>query len=532
MRSLDAAAYLKAQRVKLIQRILAAAVLCLGFSGSHALAQTASCTGVCPTPFKITDPNGSATFYAYGVQNAASVYFAVWTEANGQDDLVFHYANNNGGGNWFRSVPLSYHQGYGKINVHTWLYDANGQPSAFCGSTYFWRVYSGPASCSGVAPEVRDPVHVSIPTIGHSALGVQNATDVRFATWSEVNGLDDLYWYTGSNIGGGQWNGTIVLGNHRPGNPDLGLFVIDTWMFNGPDPFFCGQAWFTRVTNPVPDPGPISCASAQGTWIDDIGATWYLTQDDQRIIRGQVTNVWRGQQPPFGCPSVTWQILNGRKHDGSFFTATASSPSPATTPPGCPTPQTWVDYSGNIVGLGCNSGAGTWSNSSGAQGPWNWFKQCEWPQSESSRFDRWNEAEGFPTQGLFYGTLFGNNFGGRRVRESDPGGGQDGCYFTGSRVQPLTSVTGGEWNVQSDSTYGPDYIGFPPHIVAYYRYQNAKLGRGSCTVSNPQQMNIRCGIGDQGYVPYGLTNQLQITIAPSPVPTSVTVSRANASASR
>jgi hypothetical protein len=82
-------------------------------------------------------------------------------------------------------------------------------------------------------------------TLDFYAYGVLNATAVYFAAWSDVNGQDDLIWYPGVNLGGGTWNGSVNLANHRPGSPDYGAFLVHAWMEGNPNTI-CGGLTFTR----------------------------------------------------------------------------------------------------------------------------------------------------------------------------------------------------------------------------------------------------------------------------------------------
>ncbi len=56
------------------------------------------------------------------------------------------------------------------------------------------------------------------------AYGVNNANAVNFATWTTVNGQDDLIWYSGGNQGGGTWRANINLASH-PGNGEIAVHV-------------------------------------------------------------------------------------------------------------------------------------------------------------------------------------------------------------------------------------------------------------------------------------------------------------------
>lgn len=63
---------------------------------------------------------GHAVF-AYGVQNAASVSFAVWGMSNGQNDLVWYPGQNLGGGTWKATVNFANHPESGQFAAHVYM---------------------------------------------------------------------------------------------------------------------------------------------------------------------------------------------------------------------------------------------------------------------------------------------------------------------------------------------------------------------------------------------------------------------------
>ncbi len=85
--------------------------------------------------------------------------------------------------------------------------------------------------------------------------GVQNTLDVRFPTWSDINGQDDLDWsHRGVNKGGGVWEAVIDLSRHRPGNPDYGTFYVHPYVLDRRGQAVtptCEALSFERIRPPV-----------------------------------------------------------------------------------------------------------------------------------------------------------------------------------------------------------------------------------------------------------------------------------------
>lgn len=123
---------------------------------------------------------------------------------------------------------------------------------------------------------------------------------------------------------------------------------------------------------------------------------------------------------------------------------------------------------------------------------------CTKPTGETTTFGGWSDSNSLPTVGKWNQTLLPTttSFVGRTVTEQDPGGGgPDNCWFPGSVVPKFTSITGGSWTVGSSNVWGPDFVGFTPASVTYYRGQ----GRDPCSVTIPQRMVIDCSSGIVAY---------------------------------
>ncbi|MDO4183428.1 MAG: GBS Bsp-like repeat-containing protein, partial [Coriobacteriia bacterium] len=115
-----------------------------------------------------------------------TVQFAVWSEANGQDDLVW-LDGGLFGSDWVAGDALSTHafQG-GSYQVHA--YANTGGAMTFLGATT--------VQVSGLSATVSAWDEGSV--LGCKAAGLGNfGGRVQFAVWSEANGQDDLVWLDG-----------------------------------------------------------------------------------------------------------------------------------------------------------------------------------------------------------------------------------------------------------------------------------------------------------------------------------------------
>jgi len=151
---------------------------------------------------------------------------------------------------------------------------------------------------------------------------------------------------------------------------------------------------------------------------------------------------------------------------------------------------------------------------------------CTFPTTEITAFQQWDPIQ--LTSSLWEQTIsdtIGDNYSPGVVQEADAGGGVDTCYFAGSPFQNRTILTGGQWNVNSDNTWGPDNVGWltqPLNAVTYYRTQ----GKAPCGFALYQQMQMQCP--DNTWHNYGIVNTLQSNITTK----TITSMRAGGTATR
>ncbi|MDD5639261.1 MAG: GBS Bsp-like repeat-containing protein [Candidatus Pacebacteria bacterium] len=98
------------------------------------------------------------------------------------------------------------------------------------------------ASCSYASP---DNVNVNGATHDVYAYGVANASAVYFAVWSTANAQDDIWWYAGTNLGGGTWKATIDFALHH--NNEEGQYNTHAYVVDGTGFIYCNDANFVRL---------------------------------------------------------------------------------------------------------------------------------------------------------------------------------------------------------------------------------------------------------------------------------------------
>ncbi len=181
-----------------------------------------TCSSASSSVSTTTATSGTVDIFANGVSsNVTSVTFPTWSDVNGQDDIGSWYQGVNlGGGRWKATIDLARHTGLGGITTHVYL-NAPGTTGN--------GLYCLPTSFTRTAPPVAPVAACSAGPDGTVITGTSgsfdrfaydvpsNTTAVNFAVWSEVNGQDDLVWYTGVNQGGGTWKAVVDLASHAGG---------------------------------------------------------------------------------------------------------------------------------------------------------------------------------------------------------------------------------------------------------------------------------------------------------------------------
>jgi hypothetical protein len=132
------------------------ALNCVGAAGSfnqgrvtvHVTPRPATCGWTTPSNTPTIGNEKTYTVYANNVQHASAVYFPTWSDANGQDDIIWYPGQNIGGGTWKATINLASHPGYPDmanhsnylINTHIYMNGSDdGVVNRWCGTANFIR---------------------------------------------------------------------------------------------------------------------------------------------------------------------------------------------------------------------------------------------------------------------------------------------------------------------------------------------------------------------------------------------------------
>ncbi|WP_234701906.1 GBS Bsp-like repeat-containing protein [Streptococcus equinus] len=135
--------------------------------------------------------NGITISIPSEISSSATIYHAVWTEVNGQDDLKWYQVPSNG------KVTVPYHGDYGMYFIHTYAV-VNGQKT--CISATGINVPK-PVIKTTITKESEVSVKVTVSNVPVYITGI------TIPVWTEANGQDDIQWYQATK----QFDGTYVL---------------------------------------------------------------------------------------------------------------------------------------------------------------------------------------------------------------------------------------------------------------------------------------------------------------------------------
>lgn len=159
------------------------------------------------TSVKETD-KGFELQYNREMASGEQIQFAVWTERQGQDDLVWYKADASGAA----FIDFAKHREYGKYNIHTY-------------SSIVGRLIGRDAKSYTLA---EPKVAAKFDKIGHNTYQVtisnvpSSITSISLPTWSDKNGQDDIKWYVATKGDNQTYTATI-------NTPEFGHYSVHVY---------------------------------------------------------------------------------------------------------------------------------------------------------------------------------------------------------------------------------------------------------------------------------------------------------------
>ena len=136
-----------------------------------------------------------------------SVRVPIWSTSN-QSNLKWYAATPNGDGSFSATFDIRNHQALsGTYNNHVYVTYKDGSERSYAAD-----------SVSMSTDQIQAKVAVMKTEANRYEVTVTDAYgdgDIILPTWSEVNGQDDIKWYTANKVGNGTYKFTVDTQNHK-----------------------------------------------------------------------------------------------------------------------------------------------------------------------------------------------------------------------------------------------------------------------------------------------------------------------------
>ena len=165
-----------------------------------------------------------------GVQ---TVSVPIWSEINGQDDIIWYTANRQNNGTYTVNVKASAHKNStGLYNVHLYYIQKDGQLTGVGGTTTQVFIGKTPEQLKPKASFAIENNNTKAGTFDavitniSAPLGVK---EVLVPSWSLENGQDDLIWHKATKQNDGSYRVTIKASEHKgnKGNYRADAYIVD-----------------------------------------------------------------------------------------------------------------------------------------------------------------------------------------------------------------------------------------------------------------------------------------------------------------
>ena len=162
-----------------------------------------------------------------------TVSVPIWSEINGQDDIIWYTANRQNNGTYTVNVKASAHKNStGLYNVHLYYVQKDGQLTGVGGTTTQVFIGKTPEQLKPKASfaiennNTQNGTFDAVITNISAPLGVK---EVLVPSWSLENGQDDLIWHKATRQTDGSYRVTIKASEHKgtKGNYRADAYIVD-----------------------------------------------------------------------------------------------------------------------------------------------------------------------------------------------------------------------------------------------------------------------------------------------------------------
>ncbi|WP_270211443.1 GBS Bsp-like repeat-containing protein [Streptococcus anginosus] len=227
------------------------------------------------------------------------VKLPTWSNVDGQDDIIWYTAKKQADGTYKTTVKVSDHKySTGLYNVHLYYIQDNGKIVGVAGT----QVIVSLARAKGnITIANNNPNTGTFDVIVSGVSSPYGVREVKVPTWSNVNGQDDIIWYTATRQANGTYKTTVKASDHKR---STGLYHIHLYYIQGNGKIVGIGGTTTEV----------SIARLKGT----------LTIQNKDANKGTFEVIVSNVSNPDGVREVklpTWSNVNGQD-DIIWYTAT------------------------------------------------------------------------------------------------------------------------------------------------------------------------------------------------------------------
>ena len=162
-----------------------------------------------------------------------TVSVPIWSEINGQDDIIWYTADRQNNGTYTVNVKASAHKNStGLYNIHLYYIQKDGQLTGVGGTTTQVFIGKTPEQLKPKASfaiennNAKSGTFDAVITNISAPLGVK---EVLVPSWSLENGQDDLIWHKATKQNDGSYRVTIKASEHKgnKGNYRADAYIVD-----------------------------------------------------------------------------------------------------------------------------------------------------------------------------------------------------------------------------------------------------------------------------------------------------------------
>ena len=162
-----------------------------------------------------------------------TVSVPIWSEINGQDDIIWYTANRQNNGTYTVNVKASAHKNStGLYNIHLYYVQKDGQLTGVGGTTT--QVFIGKTP-EQLKPKASFAIENNNDKAGTFDAVITNISaplgvkEVLVPSWSLENGQDDLIWHKATKQTDGSYRVTIKASEHKgtKGNYRADAYIVD-----------------------------------------------------------------------------------------------------------------------------------------------------------------------------------------------------------------------------------------------------------------------------------------------------------------